>query len=205
MTATTHEARGGWLGDWSPTIGDPTVIGWVTVAAYVVTAVACLAAWRRERSSGACDASLARAWLLLAALLGALGVNKQLDLQSALTAIGRSLANCHGWYEHRRAVQLVFVVAVLVVGALVARGAVRAARGSLRPMRGALVGLTLLVLFVGVRASSFHHVDLLIGRSVGGVTLNAALELGGILTILASALRYAPGDDVPHGPGESRT
>lgn len=200
VTVRTTDTASRWLGDWSPTIGDPTAIGWATVVAYVAGAAACVAAWRRERSGDAPDPAVARTWLLLGILLGALGLNKQLDLQSALTAIGRSLAVRQGWYEHRRAVQLVFICVVLAIGALLARGAMRAALGSLRPMRGALVGFTLLVLFVGVRASSFHHVDVLIGRSVGGVTLNGALELGGIATILVSALRYRP---VGHaqGPG----
>jgi hypothetical protein len=44
--------------------------------------------------------------------LGALGVNKQLDLQSALTELGRILATDGGWYDSRHRVQRVFILAV---------------------------------------------------------------------------------------------
>jgi hypothetical protein len=51
------------------------------------------------------------------------------------------------------------------------------------------VGLGLLLLFVLVRASSFHKVDWLISRNLGGLRANHLLELGGIaiVTIFAFA------------------
>src|SRR6476659_1098397 len=47
-----------------------------------------------------------RAWLAISVLFLFLGVNKQLDLQTALTEAGRYLAHYKGWYEQRQVVQL---------------------------------------------------------------------------------------------------
>ena len=76
----------GWIGHWSPGIGDPSVMGWVTVALYLVAAWLCFLCSRRSRvlarrASGARWEP--RLWGLFALFLLALGVNKQLDLQSA--------------------------------------------------------------------------------------------------------------------------
>ena len=97
---------------WSPGIGDPTVMGWVAVAAYIsAAAVAGVASARgafpvpnrrRERLF----------WLSLVLVLSCLAVNKQLDLQSLLTALGRCLSRTQGWYDSRRAVQQDFIVAL---------------------------------------------------------------------------------------------
>jgi len=49
----------------------------------------------------------------------ALGINKQLDLQTALTEAGRVLARYQGWYEQRQFVQLV-VIALFAMTCLIA-------------------------------------------------------------------------------------
>ncbi len=53
------------------------------------------------------DAREMRAWRSIAIAFLALGVNKQLDLQTALTEVGRVLANSQGWYAQRQSVQVV--------------------------------------------------------------------------------------------------
>ena len=92
-------------GRWRPGIGDPTIMGWVTVAAYLVAALGCgLAAWcepdfdgsRRPRSRPS------RFWLALTTLLVALGINKQLDLQTFVTQVGRDTINAWGCYSASR-------------------------------------------------------------------------------------------------------
>jgi len=55
-------------------------------------------------------------------------------------------------------------------------------------VRLALIGGVFLACFVVIRASSFHHVDRLIGIDFEGVRMNAILELGSILCIAAAAL-----------------
>src|SRR5206468_5940745 len=55
-------------------------------------------------------------------------------------------------------------------------------------VRGAIVGLAILLLFVLVRATSFHKVDVFINLHLAGVRANHALEIGGISIVTAFAL-----------------
>ena len=183
------KAGQGWIGSWSPTIGDPSLRGWLTVAAYGVAAAACWRAAGRERRAEPARAGLELLWRILAAALVLLGFNKQLDLQSAVTELGRILAHGQGWYEQRRTVQIAFIAVVCASGALGVAYLLYLARGAHGGVRWALLGTLLLVTFIAVRAASFHRVDLFLGLRHAGVTLNFALEVGGILLILAGALR----------------
>src|SRR3954468_15751872 len=79
-------------GQWRPGIGDPTLLGWTTVVAYFAAALAC------GRTAAAKGGRPTPFWSLLSLLLVFLGFNKQLDLQSVLTEIGRRLAREQGWY-----------------------------------------------------------------------------------------------------------
>ena len=168
---------------WSPTIGDPSVMGWVTVAAYALTAVltARLALSDRGRPERLF-------WLMLCLLLAALTVNKQLDLQSALTAFARCTAKVQGWYENRKVVQTGFILALLGLSLvfLVALGI--AMWRHLRRTWMAVLGLVFLTGFVAIRAVGFHHFDILIKSDFAGVRTNWLLELGGIGLILANVV-----------------
>src|SRR5262245_10532966 len=43
----------GWVGNWSPGIGDPSVVGWVTVVLYFFAALICLrVGWGKGRPLG---------------------------------------------------------------------------------------------------------------------------------------------------------
>lgn len=121
-------------------------------------------------------------------LLVALAINKQLDLQSLGTVIARHMANDEGWYSGRREVQRVFILAVAVTAILMMIGLAIVARGASGWAITALVGLTVLLVFISIRAVSFHHIDAFIGRNFVGVRVNHLLELGGIAIIGLSAL-----------------
>lgn len=180
---------------WSPGIGDPHPMGWVTVAVYLAAAVASARAALRVGSASE-DAGRERIfWWVSAAVLAALAVNKQLDLQSLLTAVARCVAVEQGWYDMRRDVQLRFVEAVAAAGVLSLVVATIFFRKTFRRTGLAVIGLALVVSFVVVRAASFHHVDLLIDREIGGLRLNWLFEMSGPLLILLAALR--PGR-IPH-------
>ncbi|APW59560.1 hypothetical protein [Paludisphaera borealis] len=194
-------------GHWRPGIGDPTPIGWFTVAAYFAAAIACGRAWRLDRRADQAGANTSPTfWLILTGLIGFLGVNKQLDLQSLLTDVARTLAKSQNWYAQRREVQLLFIAAV-GVAALVALAAFAwIARKEWKRNITALAGVVLLLAFVVIRAASFHHVDAFIQTRLAGVKWNAILELGGIgLVALGAALamrtdhgrRTAPRPDAP--------
>lgn len=186
-------ASEGWIGQWSPGIGDPSFAGWLTVVAYVVATVVCWRARRiaLEERARSPEHSSVRFWSVLAVGLGLLGVNKQLDLQTALTECGRILAREQGWYDHRRWVQMAFIVLVLLIVAFACRWLLRAAAADLSRLWLAVVGAAVLGAFVAVRASSFHHVDACIWFDLlFGLRVNVVLELGGICCIGAAALRF---------------
>lgn len=197
--------------EWRPGIGDPTPIGWITTLAYLVTAYLCLRAFRLEKAGPERSvlatvpaafrvlwkhwpdppprARRAVLWILLSFAFVLLGVNKQLDLQTLVTDLGRATAFAMGWYDQRRGVQLAFVALVLLVG-LVAVGLFFViARGQLRDMRLPLGGLAFVVTFVIVRAASFHDVEELVWSDVCGLRMEWALELGGIALVALGAIR----------------
>lgn len=176
---------------WELGIGDPSVFGWATVVAYLLAALLCLIAWHAiPRVNPGRGRRRLRAFLAATALLMlALAVNKQLDLQTYLTQLGKDLAKEQGWYDQRRAVQREFVYGVagagvlcLIIGAVLLRGLWH--RAGL-----VLLGLCVTLSFVVIRAASFHHVDQLIGSSLGGVRLNVIFELTGITLVALGALR----------------
>src|SRR5437868_6520558 len=98
--------------EWHPGIGDPPVVGWVTVAVYAAAAVMCGVAAVR---AGA-ERTRKRFFAVLAGVMAALGVNKQLDLQTWLTLTGKKLAVSEGWYGQRRSVQFAFIILLLACG-----------------------------------------------------------------------------------------
>jgi hypothetical protein len=124
-----------------------------------------------------------RLWFGLAALLTLLGFNKQLDLQTWFTLALKSAAQAQGWYEERRVFQALFICAMIFFGIAGLATLCFLIRKSLRETSAALVGSVFLTCFVVIRAASFHHVDQMIGLSIGGFKLNWVIELGGIICI----------------------
>jgi hypothetical protein len=175
----------GLIGNWSPGIGDPSLMGWVTVALYFYAAYRC---YRLARGR---DARLVkqehRVWWLFTLALLALGINKQLDLQTALTEIGRIVAHEQGWYENRQVVQAEFIGLVAIAGLVCIVALVWITRRMPKATRLAVAGGVALVGFVAIRAASFHHFDRLIGRSFFGLRANWILEIGSIAVILVAA------------------
>ncbi|MDB4990365.1 MAG: hypothetical protein JWN04_5543 [Myxococcaceae bacterium] len=182
-------------GRWHPGIGDPSVIGWVTVVAYFAAAVLSFRAMRLHAHLVGTSAPraayqarlLQRFWAMVLLAMLLLGLNKQLDLQTWFTEIARDLARSGNWYQGRRPVQIAFILTIAVLGTVGTVVVAYLMRHVLSRVLGALVGLGALVTFVIIRAASFHHVDALLGR--GRVRLNWVLELGGIALIAFSAWR----------------
>src|SRR6218665_85264 len=137
-------------GRWTPGIGDPTVMGWVTVVAYLGATVLCALCAMQEsrRDGGTTKISRATIWWVLTGIMLFLGINKQLDLQTWMTEIGRDMAHAQGWYEQRAKVQVAFI-AVLGAGALlVMLWLVLAFRKASAEARLGLAGLAFLATFV---------------------------------------------------------
>lgn len=182
----------GWIGRWSPGIGDPSIVGWLTVALYATAAFLC---WRAAQASGklapqkpgrALETTL---WWLLSIVLCFLCINKQLDLQTAMTEFGRMLSRREGWYEERRMYQQLFIAALGIGGAFCAFLLLFITRKMSGSIKLAMAGLCMIGVFVVIRASSFHHVDQFLGSSVLGIKWNWILEISGIGIIVLAANR----------------
>lgn len=170
--------------NWSPGIGDPTALGWFTVAFYFLTSMLAFATAYKYRHLK----NDFRFWGILAVFLLLLGINKQLDLQSLLTAIGRLVAKEQGWYKERRPVQLAFIV-ILFTLALTSIVLLWWMLGQeLRKFMFPITGFLLLVTFIIIRAASFHHVDRLLRSGPSGVGLKWIIELSGIGCLFLSSL-----------------
>ncbi|RVU39630.1 isopropylmalate isomerase [Hwanghaeella grinnelliae] len=175
---------------WSPKIGDPTVMGWVTVVAYAVAALlAFRAVLKAPRIYSDDTVALQRFfWISVTLLFLFLCVNKQLDLQSFMTAVGRCYSKINGWYDERREFQRHFIYGLMGVtfAAFVVLGI--GLRRIVLTNWLAILGVFLVVLFILVRAVGFHHFDVVIQTTINDVKVNWILELGGITLVILGAL-----------------
>lgn len=178
--------------DWTPAIGDPEVTGWLTVLAYLLCMVLAVRVLTRRPPQAARGL-----WLGIAPLMGFLALNKQLDLQTALTATGRCMAHAQGWYDNRALVQLGFIAGLILLVVLVLTVALRSLKGRLRRNGLALLGLAVLCGFVLVRAVGFHHVDQLISMDFARLPFNFWFENAGLFLIAVNALWLAGRDSAP--------
>jgi len=166
--------------NWTPGIGDPTIGGWITVVLYFLAMISC---WVTARSG----IKEHRTWKAISILFLGLGINKQLDLQSALTEAGRVIAFEQGWYDQRQFVQLAFIifVAIVCVGAVVTL--LIWTRHAPLSTWFSLLGTILVIGYVLIRAASFHHIDRFIGTTILGFHWNWILEMGGITIVLLAS------------------
>lgn len=167
-------------GRWHAGIGDATVFGWITVAVYLLAVMRCFLTAQSTKKSGGNHLF----WLYLAVFLFFLGVNKQLDLQSWFTEALRDSAHEHGWYEHRRPLQVGFIIA-LGFAMLFALITFRIFLANIwRSYKITMAGIMLLCIFILIRAASFHHIDILINHEILGLRINVLMEVGAILLII---------------------
>jgi hypothetical protein len=171
-------------GRWHPTIGDPTIIGWFTVGAYLAcAALAFWTAWPHSRH----DRQPFFFWIGVGLLMILLAINKQLDLHTLLTELGRQIARYQGWMDQRRMVQFWFIAGFSTLAAVVFVGAVLFMRNRLRRFMLAFIGLFFLLSFIIIRAASFHHIDQILSTRILHLRMNWILELSGIFSVMAAA------------------
>lgn len=169
-------------------MGDPTFMGWFTVAAYAVAALLAARVGLRQRD---------RIWLAVALGMAGLCVNKQLDLQSLFTAIGRVAAHHEGWYAQRRDYQKWFVLGVLAGAGGFGGWFVWRFNAFWQRHKLLSAGVVFLATFIVVRAISFHHVDVFLKSRLLGAKMNWVLELGGIFLVGLAAVRETAGQAKP--------
>ena len=178
--------------NWIPWIEDPTFAGWLTVALCWATSLSCWKSGREAKLEDSRCSNERRAWRSIAILFLALGVNKLLNLETALTAFGRAVAHLQGWYERRQPVQMVLIGLAVMSCVFVVITLLTWMRRAPIATWLALMGTTFTLTFVLIRAISYHDVDRFLLERILGVPWNFAIEMGGIsVVLLASQWRQA--------------
>ena len=172
---------------WHFQANDDTRGGWLAVGIYAVLTILC---WRKvarqNQDSGSHQSRLsATFWIALSLGVTALGINKQLDLQTLLIQISRGIAQSEGLFEYRRYIELGFFIVVAVLTALVVLYLWRLGRRVRGSERTVVIGTAALMGFVFLRTASAGKV-VLIGGRFGGHRPILVLEIL-ILTFLCYA------------------
>jgi hypothetical protein len=174
---------------WQPTIGDPSFMGWFTVFAYFITCIISAKVYlagdytfRRKRQHQK------QLWLAITIIMLLLFINKQLDLQSLFTQIAKAVFKDLGLYEDRRHYQALFILGILFTGISLTAWLIYEYYLVIKNHLLALIGLGYLIIFVLIRAASFHHMDQLISTSILGMKLNWVFELTGIVFIFINGI-----------------
>jgi hypothetical protein len=175
---------------WHPGIGDPSFVGWFIVFFYFCTAILAFKVYRRCDRLFHSDLNRQKSlWLVAAIILCALCVNKQLDLQSFITASARYYLRLLDLYELKRQIQVIFILTILGIGVVCALTLAVLFRSHFRAQGLVIAGLVFLMAFVAIRASSFHNMDALIRFRVLGISMNWIFEISGIALIAINASR----------------
>ena len=174
------------MGEWRPTIGDPDFMGWFICGSYFACAILSLIDAFGNRIA---DRKSSSFWGMVGLLMILLGINKQLDLQTLFTEIGRQVARAQGWIDQRRIVQFWFIIAFGTVALASFFLFVRIKRDLFRRFKLAFTGLFILICFIVIRAASFHHFDEMLRFRLFGAKMNWLLELTGIYLVFIAGLR----------------
>ncbi len=181
--------------EWSFESHDP-VWAWLIVAMYAVAAILCLRALFASQRSLFPEKIKKKSkafWAVLFVIMLFLACNKQLDIQTYITAVGREVANSQGWYDQRRLVQKDFILVLGLVAFLflfyLAYIVYYLPTGNKISMVGALCTFT----FIGMRAASFHHLDHFVARTIFGVKMHILVEICGGFIVSLGALMSIKG------------
>lgn len=143
---------------WQLAIGDPNVTGWAICATYALAAVLAAIVLQSAPFAPAHHRRERILWVLIAALMTLLALNKQLDLQTLILAAGRCLSQEQGWYDSRRLVQRDFIFALIALAALIGAGLIWLLHGIMRHNLVALIGLAIVAGFVSLRGGHLFHI-----------------------------------------------
>ena len=171
---------------WQPGIGDNNGWGWSAVALYYVTALLAGAlVWQSGRSQPQSVARQDRRFFAgLALLFLGLGLARQTGALRWLTNLGRAVAWEQGWYTHRTLPQQQIIAGIYYSAIVLLLILVWLNRRTLWRNGLLLLGVVLLLGYLGVRAVSLHSIDyMLTYRRIGGIPWGSAIELGSLLFI----------------------
>lgn len=143
---------------WQLSVGDPNIAGWAICAVYSLAAALAVIVLHMAPFDPAYHRRERILWALIAGLMAALALNKQLDLQTLILAAGRCLSQEQGWYDSRRLVQRDFIFGLITLSVLTGVSVVWLLRGIMRHNLVALMGLAALAGFVLLRGGHLFHI-----------------------------------------------
>lgn len=163
-------------------------VDWLRGIGYLAVAAICVAVWRREDHSAV--GYWPPFWLLIAALLAAMGIGRLGGLGDLVGDYLRDWARGEGWYADRRRLQALVVVAIGIAWTLfVLAVCTQTAERRRRYLPMTLIVLTI-VAFLGVRTVSLHQIDsALHHHHVVGMRVGTVVEYGLLTLALAYAIR----------------
>lgn len=174
-------------GSWNPSFHDHSFLGWLITGSYFACAI--MAAVFATFLNRLEEKKAFHFWLLISTIMIVLGINKQLDLQTLFTEVGRQLSNAQAWYDQRRVVQFLFI---MVLSAAILTAFIWFAvtfRDLFRRFVFAFCGLFFLLSYMIMRAAAFHHFGEVIQYDIEGIQMKWVLELAGIYMIVGAGLK----------------
>jgi hypothetical protein len=174
--------------------GQLTALGWTMLALYLVVA---LLAFRTAAVSGSANSTaMGRVWVCLGIILTALGLNKQLDLQTSLIELGRHIALREHLFAYRLELYFVFFLGfILTIIALFAAFILRFSTDVgkfARQFPLATSGCGLICAYIIIRAAFIDNLNRILGFDLSQIPFLWLLEAGGLLLIMVQALLAAP-------------
>ena len=177
-------------GHWRPGIGDPTFMGWLITAAYLITSVFCgICAWRTDRISPIDRSGYHRVfWWSLAVIMLIMGMNKQLDLQSLLIVVIKQIAQNQKWYSKRHILQIWFAAGIAIFSMVLLIWLGWKLKRLWRQYGLAIIGIVLLIAFVIITIAHVHRMNQFLGLQPGDRLIKSIFEISGIVLVGISAL-----------------
>jgi len=186
---------------WYPGINDPFLTSWIMVLVYLLVAVCAFVVAKRAAFPDSTRNRERVFWGLITFVMIVMAINKQLDLQSLLPVTGRCLSEAQGWFEHRRVVQRVFFLVLIILAASGTAILLWRLRHTLKRSSAPLLGLVLMAGFVLSRAAEFNHIESDIVTFLTSRWGARMLEVAGPLVILLAGLKRLqdePSNDAGH-------
>ncbi len=164
-------------------------MGWLITLAYLVLVLAIIKLIIDVAASQTHDRRrLVGFWVIVFLFYLFFGLNKQLDLQTFLTATGRCMSKLQGWYRERRAFQFNVTMAGLAATVVFLLGFMFYFRTVTTRSWMAILGITCSLVFVVLRAASIHHVDQLFKMEFFTLKAHAIMEITGIALVFVNVV-----------------
>lgn len=175
---------------WTPTILQFDASSLALAGLYAATIGAVGLRLYAEAGKPTLDKNALQFWAAALAVLLILFANRLFNLQFLATLAGRCEALGGSWYYGRRPLQFALIAGL---GALGLWGLFLVLRRTRAPERRmAIIGLSVAIVFIAIRAVSFHWVEAFLRIKLVGLSLNGLTEGAALGIVLLGAIRDLP-------------